>query len=71
MVPAGAVLSASESVLHRAAWRNGTFRDTIDAVVLTTVEHSHTMPVHRSTIVLKTVLDIYEEGVAPIGFQLM
>lgn len=69
MIPAGTVLCASEPVLNSASGWNRAFGHAIDAVVLTAVEHSNTMPVHRRAIVLKTVLDVDYHSVSPVGFQ--
>ena len=69
MIPASAVLRASEPVLSRTSGWDRALSHTIHAVVLTAIEHSNTMPVHRSTIMLKTVLDVDYHGVSPVGFQ--
>lgn len=69
VIPAGTVLCASEPVLNCPSWWNRALGHAIDAVVLTAVEHSNAMPVHRGTVVLKTVLYVDDHGVSPVGFQ--
>jgi hypothetical protein len=69
VIPAGAVLCTSEPVLHCATRWDRTLGHTVDAIVLAAVEHTNTVPVHRSTVVLKTVLDFYDYSITPVGFE--
>lgn len=66
MIPSSAILSCSECVRLRRAWRNRALRHSVCAVLFIGVELSDTVPVQRCTIVCEAIMHIDGELVAPV-----
>ena len=69
VVPSRAIVAGHKGVGHLLAWRKGTLRDGRHAIHLVGAEHAKTVEVKRCAVVLKLVLEVDHNGVAPAGFD--
>lgn len=67
VVPGSAELCAANDILFALAGGDGAFCHAVHAVVLAGIQLTEAVPVDRSTVVLKGILDVDDERIAPVG----
>ena len=69
MIPGSAVLSCSEFIREAIAWSDSALGNSVDTIILESIEHADSVPVNGGAVVFEVIFDCDLQPVSPAGFD--